>query len=114
VKVKKKIKKKKVTFTVTLMGAIPNYCSPLFPTKEKHWNHGDNEGIFIVTMITPCEGHKNYVIVRTQRFYMQVTNRIDKILPKFFWTQPRNDTLKYYNLEIKISATEGSAHIFQT
>lgn len=77
---------------------------PLFQvlsTKEKHWNHGDNEDIFTVTMVTHCEGHKNYVILRTQRFYMQVTTRIDKNSSSDYWTQPRNVILKYYNLEIK-------------
>ena len=44
------------------------FYSQFFPTKEKHWNHGDNEDIFSVTMVTPCEGDKNYVILTTQRF----------------------------------------------
>jgi len=51
-------------------GKSKSFCSQFFPTKEKHWNHGDNKDIFTVTMVTPCDSHKNYVILRTQIFYI--------------------------------------------
>jgi len=64
-----KVKKESYLYCYIHGGNSKLFCSQFFPTKEKHWNHGDNEDIFTVT-ITPCEGHKNYVILRTHRFYM--------------------------------------------
>jgi len=73
---------KTVTFTVTFMGARPSHSVPSSLLQKKSTGTMVTMRIFTVTMVTPCEGHKNYVIQTTQRFYVQVTNRINKILPQ--------------------------------